>query len=183
MSTKQQFKCEECYKIFFKLVGLKRHLLIHSKENPKFNCEYDNCNYSSNRKDQLQCHINNIHLKHLQCEYCDYKTGSNQSMKNHIMTHTGENPYKCDFEGCEYSCTNSSYLIQHKRIHTKEKPYLCDFEGCGFRTAQQGHLGVHKRMHTQQRNYKCDFEGCDFSCAVNDTLKKHQTKTYRSETI
>jgi len=83
-NTKQLFKCEECNKQFGRSGALTRHLLIHSKDTLKFNCEYENCNYSSNRKDSLQCHINRIHLKDLQCEYCDYKIGCNHSMKVHI---------------------------------------------------------------------------------------------------
>ena len=40
-----------------------------------------------------------------------------------------EKKYKCDFNECTYSTSESTNLKTHKRRHTGERPYKCDFDG------------------------------------------------------
>ncbi|KAG7220344.1 hypothetical protein INR49_010180 [Caranx melampygus] len=42
------------------------------------------------------------------------------------LTHAGEKPYKCSWEGCEWRFARSDELTRHYRKHTGAKPFKCN---------------------------------------------------------
>ena len=55
----------------------------------------------------------------LQCTICKKWLGSKLLLGDHMRTHTGERPYKCDF--CPKSFTSSKSVGLHrKRMHHEE---------------------------------------------------------------
>uniref|UniRef100_A0A8D8XLE0 Zinc finger protein 91 n=1 Tax=Cacopsylla melanoneura TaxID=428564 RepID=A0A8D8XLE0_9HEMI len=127
---------------------------------------------------ESRIYVNGV-LKY-QCQQCTTIVNSFSSLKNHMLTHTGEKPIVCDqcskqFRtvsqlrvhvvsvhenvrkyGCEYcghAFACSSNLAQHIRIHTGEKPYVCEL--CGNRYAQSASLYSHKLTHAQNRCHLC----------------------------
>ena len=129
------------------------------------------------------------------CSYenCKKVLANRDTLKNHIMIHTGQKPYTCNYPGCKYACIQQVNLETHKRIHTGEKPFkcniceksfsqkttlelhitvhtgekqfICDVEGCTYASAQKQCLDTHKRSHTGEKPFKCNFEGCAYSSA------------------
>ena len=53
--------------------------------------------------------------------------------------------HPCDFPGCDKVFTKSSYLTRHMMTHTGERPYKCTWDGCNQKFANTGDLTRHYR--------------------------------------
>ena len=101
-------------------------------------------------------------------------------LKNQMIIHTGENPYKCEQWGKTFALID--YLKKHTIIHTGENPFKC--EQCGKTCEQSDHLKNHMIIHTGENPYKCEQYGKTFAQGGN--LKKHMMthtgeKAYKCE--
>lgn len=74
--------------------------------------------------------------------YCGRAFKDNFKLKRHMLSHTGEKRFFCEFCGKGFSLDFN--LKTHIRTHTGEKPYACGF-GCGKRFNQCSNLGSHEK--------------------------------------
>lgn len=59
--------------------------------------------------------------------------------------HTGEKPYKCDWNGCDWRFTRSDELTRHSRKHSGDRPFKCPL--CSRSFARSDHLTLHIKRH------------------------------------
>ena len=88
------FKCKDCGKLNANKSQLKRHTLIHSKEN---NHACHMCDKKYRDKKSLIVHMR-IHTgdRPFQCDYCSKQFKSSTHLRQHRRTHTGETPLQCN---------------------------------------------------------------------------------------
>ncbi|OTF70150.1 hypothetical protein BLA29_003173, partial [Euroglyphus maynei] len=145
--------CPHCGKVFRNTYKLNRHLYVHKDPSEKpFMCNWDNCNYRSISKNDLN---------------------------RHRMIHTGEKPYVCEIGGCEKRYSRADKLRHHKlSVHFKDltkKEQICIWPGCNFQCLNKSELNRHQSTH---ETIKCNYIGCDKIFDKLDKLKKHREKDH-----
>lgn len=55
------------------------------------------------------------------------------SLKNHLLIHTGEKSWICEYEGCGKAFLRRDKLQQHKKLHSTEDHYTCPYCNSGFK--------------------------------------------------
>lgn len=119
--------CHICDKKFFNKSEVTKHILSHSNQK-RFKCnicgdkEYKN-------KEGLNKHMKVIHdigtwkapklEKKFLCSLCPKKFTFNNKLQRHLVTHTGEKPYKCDF--CDKKFSDTYYRKSHMRKEHSEQ--------------------------------------------------------------
>lgn len=143
-------------------------------------------------------HGTNTHLpvdKPFECEHCNQRFSAQQALTQHIRTHTGEEPWTCDWLGCTKKFKQQSALstptlplhhparpltrptAMHKRSHTGEKPLKCEF--CEKVFSESSNLAKHRRTHEAKGEHVCEICHKDFHRL--DQLRRHLTKGHRDK--
>lgn len=116
---KYEYPCHLCRKKFHHRSRLDSHLMLHEKG---FKCEQCGKEYTGTR--ELMSHKR---FKHGQtnistCILCQKTFPSISNFYQHVLTHAGIRPYKCDI--CEEDFTQRSSLLRHRRNHPGPLPPL-----------------------------------------------------------
>jgi len=112
---------------------------------------------------------------------CDKKFSRPSRLKTHILSHTGERPFKCEL--CEKSFSRNAHLkrhvaINHEGIRAQQTEVSCT--ECGASFANKYSLKKHViKIHQESSKYKCN--ECNISFNKHHTLKAHMIKLHREK--
>ena len=126
----------KCKKEFKSQYLLNVHLKTHKNKNNKFECDSNNCTFT---------------------------TKSAKEMQIHTITHSVDVVYFCGIVNCQETFESKIMLSQHREIHKVNGKYVCDIEDCKYSTKDATNFQNHRIGHLETRHFKCDKCGASFS--------------------
>jgi len=125
LSSSSNFKCEECSTEF----NNSGSLILHCRQDHTHSAPAASppSASGSTRQDEIDdAHWDTC----LTCPVCTTKFNTSGNLQNHMRTHSGERPYKCNS-----AFAMSGTLQNHMRIHSGERPYKRDKCDSAFTTS------------------------------------------------
>ncbi|PFX17068.1 Transcription factor IIIA [Stylophora pistillata] len=138
------------------------------------------------------------------CSECGKSYNKKWRLEEHKRSHTGERPFKCEFEGCDVRTQAAHKLFPSSTIcrdmrrgritnHLRWCPVCdmkgmwffvllvkgvleCHYEGCDESFKKSIQLKRHICIHTNEKLYKCHVEGCGTGFHTLSKLQNHMKK-------
>lgn len=160
--------CEFCGKAFAKDSTLRDHVKAIHERKVKHECEV--CGFVTHRANNLRVHIRMRHQgeynNHV-CPVCGASVKQKNAFLEHMRSHTGERPFKCDECTASFACL--ARLNVHRNAVHGERLFKCGDCDKSFQTKH--HLLRHHAIHTKERPYACPF--CSYACNTQGNIAKH----------
>ncbi|XP_037024767.1 zinc finger protein 62 homolog isoform X8 [Bradysia coprophila] len=106
--------------------------------------------------------------RNFECDFCGKKFALRASLKNHIFAHINIRPYQCQF--CEYSSLNSHTVRKHQFVHVAPT-VLETCQICNRQFKTKDNLRSHMDSHNPKKLFSCDH--CDKTFNNLRGLKSH----------
>ncbi|KAI4455324.1 finger putative transcription factor family-related [Holotrichia oblita] len=193
----QKYMCDVCNKIFLYRSNYERHKLVHINGRKRFTCEIcmksfknrydlgqhekihsnetDNCTICAKPVRNIKKHMATTHFAKHVCDVCGLKCASNGSLVEHMRTHTGDRPFKCEMCGKGFA-QKGTLNVHIKSRHTGEKVHVCETCGKAFTTSAE--LRKHGLVHVTEfeKTFICDVEGCGKAFRTKQGRRDHMKR-------
>ena len=141
----KNFKCQNCQKGFYDNRELRRHHIKFLKTREcqkevtqavcKYHCDFENCEYKTNKKGNMEMHKESVHLKmKYNCPECNKTLSSRANLNSHVKNvhdkkivngSLQKDPYKLKFlcKLCDYMTNRAMHLDRHMLSVHSEKAF------------------------------------------------------------
>ncbi|KAH1003733.1 hypothetical protein HUJ04_003603 [Dendroctonus ponderosae] len=167
------YRCHECDKSFFGRTKYELHKMRHTGGDAKIPCKYQiRVKEGSDPHSDNEVATDTVSITKteagFQCPYCDKCFPQLCKIKNHLIIHSSERPWKCQV--CNKTFKHKRGLDYHEQtVHGESENFPCDI--CGKIFGNRRNCVVHRNRHSQAYTLKC--EECDKRFSRSCSLKKH----------
>lgn len=181
----QKYQCNICGKLLACEAWYTEHMKSHPSKRP-FKCL--KCNYSSNRRHNLQTHMKvhedgKVHrqprkflharelaksLQGVKCTKCDYRSNRKHNLKTHMKIHEDGKQHRPPRRPWKLAKSEEDDL-QPAQSQDQLQKYLCNV--CGEQQTCKAWFAEHMKTHSDQWPFKCP--KCDYRSNRKNNVKIH----------
>jgi hypothetical protein len=100
--------------------------------------------------------------RNFQCTNCEYSCYEKNELQNHIdAVHLKNTKFTCDVTDCNFKSVKAYQLLVHKKRHEGIKLYKCDILDCKSEFVTRIELTNHKLSHSDEKNFQCSVDDCN----------------------
>ncbi|XP_055535458.1 transcription factor Sp4-like [Wyeomyia smithii] len=107
------------------------------------------------------------------CNVCSKSFKRKEHLMQHLKSHVGLRPFKCDEPGCHKSFSRKEHLMRHIVSHTGKKLFSCPV--CRKYFSRKDNLNKHKKTHQENSNsapFHCSI--CNKGFFIKGQFLKHK---------
>nr|CAD2195200.1 unnamed protein product [Meloidogyne enterolobii] len=156
-----------------------------------FSCQWDGCEQVFDNEETFVEHVK-AHANMEKDKKCHWRDCEREKpfqrpahLKQHIVGHTGEKLYVCEYVNqngvrCDKSYTREHNLKNHQQTHAGERNiFKCAYPPCTQSYLNQSDKVEHERSHTDPNFYQCPLDNCRESHNCLNALKNHVCKEHK----
>lgn len=181
ITPNKSFICDYCQSKYATKCGLKKHMMIHLKDEPRAvsrprrhrgetnasQYECSKCGQRMHNETYKQKHEQHC-FSHL-CNYCGKYFKKSANLSVHIMSHEKVRPFACNL--CDKAFLIKRSLLDHMNNHAGVKPYRCPYENCNKSFALSTGVRQHVNCMHSEKKFVCQY--CQHQCSTKFHLDCH----------
>lgn len=150
LHSSKKSECDYCGKCSKNKKTLLKHIVKHTD---KYKCS--TCGFRGGQRCELLRHKKTHNRSDdLKCKLCGTFLRTKKKFEIHLHNHPVCN-VKCPHSGCDRAFISNGRLKEHMLFHINNRPYKCIFEGCDKSFRFKVVMMTHQSTHTTVRAFKC----------------------------